>query len=382
MRSVFRIWGGALMVAALAFLIAGCTTATPAAAPTSAPAATPAVTQAATPAAKVAPTSTTATQAEDKPISPAVTVKLGILPIFSAVNIYTAMEKGFFKDQGLNIDLTNFDTAAKMIAPLTTGDLEVGAGATSAGFYNALNRGLPIKVVADWNSAVSPSTLVLVARKDLVDSGKIKDYSDLKGKTVSINAPGVFSEIILDQALKKGGLTIKDVNQVIVPFDQVPIAMANKSVDVSLTNEPFVTIGVSQGVHVRWKDVAELDPGREYSVIFFSPVFAKDNAEAAKRWALAYVKGVRYYRKAILTKDGKAEMITILDKYAGAKPAGFYDQVVFPYSNPDGYVDQKSVLGDLDWYVANGQVKDKPDMKAVIDNTYMDYAIQKLGKFQ
>ena len=350
------------------------TTAAPAASPTSAaPAATPAATTAPAAAAK---------EPEDKPLSPPITVKVGLLPIMSGANIYTAIEKGFFKDQGVNIELINFDTAARMIAPLTTGELYLGAGATSAGFYNALQRGLPIKVVADWNSATQPSTLALVARKDLVDSGKIKDYADLKGKTVSINATGVFSEIILDQALKKGGLTMKDVNVVLIPFEQVPAAMANKSVDVSLTNEPFVTMGPSQGTYVRWKDVQELDPGRTYSVIMYSPIFARDNAEAAKRWMLGYIKGIRYYQNAIKTKEGKAEIVTILDKYIGAKPPGFYDQIVFPFANPDGYVNAKTVSGDMEWYFANGQIKEKADMSTVIDNQFVDYAIRKLGRNQ
>lgn len=392
MKPVGRIWVGVLLLALLASLAAGCTaapatvpaTATTAAAPAATKAAVPAATAAA-PAATSAATAKPAASAptlepEDKPLSPPVTVKLGMLPIFSAVNIWTAMEKGFFKEQGLNVELINFDTAAKMIAPLSTGELSVGAGATSAGFYNALQRGLPIKVVADWNSATNPSTLALVARKDLVDSGKIKDYADLKGKTVSINATGVFSEIILEQALKKGGLTSKDVNQIIVPFDQVPIGMTNKSLDAGLTNEPFVTMGVQQGVMVRWKDVQELDPGREYSVIMFAPQFAKDNAEAAKRWTLAYLKGVRYYMKALQTQEGKAELVSILEKYSGPKSPGFYDKVVFPYANPDGYVNDKSVIGDMEWYLANGQIKERADMSAVIDNQFVDYAIRKLGR--
>ncbi len=328
---------------------------------------------------KAAPTP--AVEPPDKPLDPSVTVRLGLLPIFSAINIYTAMEKGFFKEQGLNVELVNFDTAATMTAPLSTGELHVGAGAVSAGFFNAMQRGVALKVVADWNSAAKPpSTLAFVVRKDLADS--VKDFADLKGKTVSINANGVFSDIVLDMALKKGGLTAKDVTTVIVPFNQVPVAMANKSLDIGLSNEPFITQGTDQGILVRWKDIAELEPGRGYSVILYSPVFAKDNPEAAKRWMLAYMKGIRYYENALKTKEGKAELISILGKYIPVRDPNLFERVVFPYANPDGRVNEKSIASDLEWYMANGQVKEKVDLSAVIDNQYVEYAMRKLGRFQ
>lgn len=365
--------------------LVACTTTPPASTPAAkaTPVSTPTAAAATVPTAAAKPTAaaTPAAAAQDKPLDPPFTVKMGILPIFSAVNIYTAIEKGFFKEQGLNVELVNFDTAARMTAPLTTGELHAGAGATSAGFFNANLRGLPLKVVADWNSgAKPPSTLAFVVRKDLADS--IKTFADWKGKTISINATGVFSEILFDTGLKNGGLTAQDVKMVIVPFDQVPIAMANKSLDIGLTNEPFVTMGMDQGVHVRWKDIVEMDPGREYSVILYSSVFARDNPEAAKRWVLAYLKGVRYYTKALQTKEGKAEITGILGKYLTVRDPSFYERVVWPYTNPDGYVNEKTIAGDLDWYIAAGQVKEKLDLKSFIDNQYVDSAISKLGKFQ
>lgn len=343
----------------------------------------PAAAPGATPGAKATPASTTAAAALDKPLDPPFTVKLAIIPVFSSINTYTAIEKGFFKEQGLSVDLINFDSGAKMIAPLATGEAHIGGGAVSAGLLNAIQRDLPLKIVADLNSATrSPSTLAFVVRKDLADSGAIKSYADWKGKTVGINATGVFSEIALDTALKKGGLTVKDINLVMLPFDQVPLAMANKSADIALTNEPFVQLGIDQGVQARLIDIADLEPGRVYSVVFYSPVFVKENPEAAKRWMLAYLKGVRYYDNALQTKQGKAELIGILSKYTSVSDPGFYERASFPTTNLDGYVNEKSVAADQDWFVANGSVKEKRDLSTIIDNQYVDYAISKLGRLR
>src|SRR5256885_14942956 len=62
---------------------------------------------------------------------------------------FIADKKGYFAEQGLKVKIIRFDSAAKMIPSLGTGELDVGSGATSAGLYNALKRGVDIRIVAD-----------------------------------------------------------------------------------------------------------------------------------------------------------------------------------------------------------------------------------------
>src|SRR5262245_21623043 len=62
---------------------------------------------------------------------------------------YIAQEKGFFKQEGLEVDLIVLDSGAKVIAPLGTGEIDVGSGALSVGFWNALVRGVKFRIVAD-----------------------------------------------------------------------------------------------------------------------------------------------------------------------------------------------------------------------------------------
>src|SRR5215470_16517674 len=81
---------------------------------------------------------------------------------------YIAYDKGFFKDEGLDVDLIVLDSGAKVIAPL-------GTGALSVGFWNALVRGINFRIVADRGHA-QPGYLyqTVFMRKDLVDSGQFK----------------------------------------------------------------------------------------------------------------------------------------------------------------------------------------------------------------
>ena len=87
--------------------------------------------------------------------------------------------------------MTGFASAAKMIVPLGTGELDVGGGTVSAGLYNAVERGIRIRIVADKGSVRDGYEFsTLLVRKDLVDSGQFKTLADLKGMTIATASQG------------------------------------------------------------------------------------------------------------------------------------------------------------------------------------------------
>src|ERR1700694_4482952 len=86
------------------------------------------------------------------PGSAAGSVRVGIARTIREVGYYVADAMGFFRDEGLEVSIIGFNSAAQMVAPLGTGELEVGGGTVSAGFYNAVGRGILMKIVADQAS--------------------------------------------------------------------------------------------------------------------------------------------------------------------------------------------------------------------------------------
>jgi NitT/TauT family transport system substrate-binding protein len=77
------------------------------------------------------------------------TVRVGIVGASSDAPFFIADAKGYFSAEGLVVELTSFDSGAKMVAPLGTGDLDAGGGAVSVGLYNPVKRGVGLKIVAD-----------------------------------------------------------------------------------------------------------------------------------------------------------------------------------------------------------------------------------------
>src|SRR5262249_25009388 len=156
-----------------------------------------------------------AAQAADK-------VAVGTGGSASDAPFYIAYDKGFFKDEGLDVDLIVLDSGAKVIAPLGTGELDVGSGALSVGFWNALDRG-----------HAQPGYLyqTVFMRKDLIDSGKFKSLKDLKGMRIGFAAQGVTSLSLLNEAAKYAGIKFEDITPVYLSFPQQIAALRNKALD-------------------------------------------------------------------------------------------------------------------------------------------------------
>ena len=110
-------------------------------------------------------------------------MRVGALQIVSDAGLYIAAARGYFQ-QVVNVEFTSFRSLQEQIPLLATDKLDAG-GAVDAGLFNAIARDVPLKIVADKGSNLSPefTSQALVIRKDLIDSGRFKDYPDLAGAT-------------------------------------------------------------------------------------------------------------------------------------------------------------------------------------------------------
>jgi NitT/TauT family transport system substrate-binding protein len=366
----------------------GAPAAKPAAPPASAPSgAAPggaaAAPTAASPAQAAAPTTGAAqpaAAAKPAPLAPPVTVRIGMLPNISDSGSYIALERGYFQEEGINLEIVPFDSAGPQVAPLGAGQLDVGGGSTSAGLYNAIARDVPLKVVADRGSMPPGAKWIgLVVRQDLVD--QIRDYSDLRNRRIAINQFATTNDIAIEAALKRGGLTMQDVDLQQIPYSDMNTALASRGVDVTQHNEPFKAIAIEQGLASFFHGVDEYYPNMQFSVVLFGPQFAKDKPEAARRWMVGFLRGVRDYNDALRKGIRKDETIALIMKHVPLRDAGLFDKMGFTALNPDGKLNVEGVRNDLQWFVDHGMTQQAPDLNQVIDTSFAEYAVQRLGPY-
>ncbi|MHB8621271.1 MAG: ABC transporter substrate-binding protein [Chloroflexota bacterium] len=310
-------------------------------------------------------------------------VRLGALSSISDSGNWMALAKGYFQDQGLNVELTRFASAAEMIAPLGAGQLDAGGGAPGVGLENAVKRGIGIRIVADkGDTSPGHGFEAILARKDLYDSGQVKGLAGLKGRKVSIaSTTGTTQEAALNVDMQTVGLKARDTNMVAMSFPQMVTSFANKSVDGGSVIEPFVTEIVANGDGVILVREDKTYPNHTAAVMLYSASFAKDKPELAQAFMTGYLKGVRFYNDAFSGKDPskRQEAIDILTKYTPVKNRALYDKMVVPGINPDGEVNIASLKQDQQYYLSAGLLKNPLNIDTLVDSSFAHRAVKALG---
>jgi NitT/TauT family transport system substrate-binding protein len=315
-------------------------------------------------------------------------VAIGYTQTATDIGLYVADKRGYFKEAGIDLQFVLFDSAARMVAPVAGGDLQAVAGAPSAAFFNAVARGIDIRMVADKVSTPPGRTSqTLIVRKDLVESGRFKTMADLKGMKVANGAPGTAASNTLNKMLERGGLTLADIEQVFLPFPQHVIALANKAVDAALPAEPATTEAIRRDLAVKilGDDVAY--PNHEIAVIFLTGKFMTEKPDAAKRFLKAFLRGVRDHNDA-LGPDGRfvgakgEEIIKILNEYTPIKDPQFYRDFALAACDPDGTVNVASVETDLAAFRQQKLIEGNVDMKKVVDLSVLKAVLAEIGPYR
>jgi ABC-type nitrate/sulfonate/bicarbonate transport system substrate-binding protein len=169
-------------------------------------------------------------------------VIIGTVASISDAGIYIGIAKGFFKEVGLELEPGVFDSGSNQVALLAAGKIDVAGGTPAVGLFNAFAQGVNSRIVADKGTHTpGHGYIAFLVRKEL--SGQVKRVEDLKKldkPRFAINATGgAGAEAQLKQLLKMAGLDIKQVDVKIVPYPQVPAALASSSLDVAPTIEPY-----------------------------------------------------------------------------------------------------------------------------------------------
>src|SRR5205823_4379187 len=94
--------------------------------------------------------------------------------------LYVALESGYFRQEGLALELIPITSGVEAIQLLAGGQLHVSQAGVTAAVFNALHRGVLLKLVAPGDTYYpEASTMFLMVRNELVDRGEIADYGDL-----------------------------------------------------------------------------------------------------------------------------------------------------------------------------------------------------------
>ncbi|MBU6422897.1 MAG: ABC transporter substrate-binding protein [Chloroflexi bacterium] len=324
-------------------------------------------------------TTVVATAAVSSSPAPApVTLKWGSISSASDSALFIAEAKGYFAQQGITLDTQVFTTAANMVGPLGQDQIQVGGGVVGAGLFNAIARGINIKIVGDKGDLDPGNGFeAIVVRTQLAD--RVKGPTDLKGRTYAMASLDITPEVTLNTYLGTGGLTVKDVNIVTLGFPDMQSALETGRIDAAGPIEPWLTKIVEAGVAKVLVRSDEITPGQQQSVLLFSEQFAK-RRDVAVRFMVAYLEGARFYNDAFVKKDPakRAEAARILAKATKLDPA-LFAKMTMPGIDPNGKVNVDWLQKDQQYFVGKGTQAKAVDLSTAVDPSFASDAVTILG---
>jgi NitT/TauT family transport system substrate-binding protein len=145
-----------------------------------------------------------AQQPAGPPEKPKVTLGVGGKPLLYYLPLTIAERRGFFKDEGLEVEINDFGGGAKSLQALIGGSVDVVTGAYEH-TIRMQAKGQDVRAVVELGRFPA---VVIAARKDR--AGEIKSAADLKGKKIGVTAPGSSTALIAQYAMVKAGLKPTD----------------------------------------------------------------------------------------------------------------------------------------------------------------------------
>ncbi|MBI4609388.1 MAG: ABC transporter substrate-binding protein [Candidatus Rokubacteria bacterium] len=309
--------------------------------------------------------------------------KIGVLKLTSSAVLFLGVEKGYFKEFGIDPDLVFFQAAQPVAVALASGDIDVGATGLTAGLYNTVAGGVKVWIVADKGREWPGYRLTaILVQPELYETG-LRSVRDLRGKTLGITQIGSTFHYSIGNILEKEGLALGDVE--LVPLQSLGAmsdALAAKRVDAIYTAQPFVSGAEAKGVGkvILW--TGDVLPW-QVATIFYSGKFAQDR-ERAVNFMKGYIKAARHYYDAVLQrKEGRPvsavafeEAVAVTAKYKGAKPEII--KLGFPYQDRDGRLLVDDIAKQLAWWRRHNLVKAPIPASEVVDTSFFEEGLRAL----
>jgi NitT/TauT family transport system substrate-binding protein len=199
--------------------------------------------------------------------------------------LYVAKEKGFFDEEGLEVELIVMDDHKAKFAALAAGETDVNAMSVDEMLnYLSEEQGYRYLFAVDESRGGDG----IIANKD------IQTVADLKGKSVAYEK-GIVSELYLGVLLKEVGLSLGDIDAVNLPFNDAGAAFVEQRVDAAVTGEPWLT-KAKQSAHGHLLVDSSSSPGLIVDMLGTTPEKLAARADDLKALYRAWIKAVEFQK--------------------------------------------------------------------------------------
>jgi NitT/TauT family transport system substrate-binding protein len=302
--------------------------------------------------------------------------KIGVLRLSSSAPVFIAQDKGYFKEAGLDIELKFFDAAQPIAVATTSGDVDFGVTAFTAGLYNLAGKGT-LKVIGGMSREKAGYPLIGYFASNNAYAAGLKTPKDLAGKRIAVTQTGSSFHYSLGLLADKYGFKLADIK--VLPMQSLSNAAAalkGETVDAALLPVSTARKLIDDGGAKLLGWVGDETPW-QLGAVFASPKTLGNKPLVTKLLA-ALARADREYHDVILAsiRDGKADindktkpLLEIIAKYTNLP----VEQVVgnCAFIDPDGKLDVKNVANQIEWMQEQGFVDKGFNADAIIAKEFV-----------
>src|SRR5438270_2230644 len=306
----------------------------------------------------------------------ALKARVGVLRLSSSAPVFIAQDKGYFREAGLDVEMKFFDAAQSIAVATTSGDIDFGITAFTAGLYNLAGKGT-LKVIGGLSREKPGDPLIGYFASHNAYAAGLKTPKDLAGKRVAVTQVGSSFHYSLGLLADKYGFKLADVK--VLPLQSLSNAAAalkGETVDAALLPVSTARTLMDAGGAKLLGWVGDETPW-QLGAVFASPKTLADRSLVTKFLAVL-ARADREYHDVILAAvaDGKAPinettkpLLEIIAKYTNLP----VEQVVgnCAYIDPDGKLDVGNVDNQIKWLQSQGFVDKGFDADAIIAKDYV-----------
>ena len=293
-------------------------------------------------------------------------------PNLPHIGVYVAKDLGYFDDEGINVELTAFESGLQSLRGGIAGGLGI-VGASSEPIITVISRGAKIRSIFSYAHKL---TVVMAAQES------IRKPTDLRGKNLGIQEVGAFREVMTRAVLLSAGLTPQDVNYVPVSSAGYIAALMDNRIDTAILH-------IDQAYMARTKKASlhplvplwEVMPSYWYGTFSANEELLRKDPDLLARGVAAIIKAHRFmYRN----KDRTLDIASKHTGYAKEILSPAYDALaaakVWPVN--DG-MPAEMVEVTINKMVEIGLLKEseKPRVDQVVDRGPVNAALAKLGRW-
>lgn len=267
-----------------------------------------------------------------------VSLRVGDIAGTPSAFLQFAVDQGFFEEQGLDVQVEVSPGGAANIPGVVAGEFEI-AGSNAVSVLLARSQGLPLKMISAGTFASEDPeddfSLLLVT-----PDSPIQEPSDLDGTAVAVNTLANIAELTIRASLENVGAGHESIEFVELGFPDMLPALQDGRVDAVHVIEPFMSIGLEQGMRPIIAPYAETQPGMAIGSYFSTDEYIEENPDVIDRFVAAVTAGGEYI------EENPDEFRAALPDLADLEP-----EVAEMVNNPSwgGPVDSASVelIGEL-----------------------------------